>query len=200
MNLTDSTRAIEALRTAVDTGDAAEIAHATMMNVWPLYSVHSEELVAAVESLPSAVLEQYPVLRILHRMTPVLARTRRPFKPLVYPEDARNMSADELDILTLVQMVAFRLSGDVAAAMIYARRLQDRIVQIRVESRERPDGPLWFYHQQIGSTLLAAGGVRRRAGGIHHSARSRPVLAATRRREDGTRAHGPRPRRARIAR
>ncbi len=97
------------------------------------------------------------MLRILHRMTPVLARTSRPFKPLIYPDDARNMSPDELDIFTLVQMVAFRLSGDVAAAMIYARRLQDRIVQIRVESRERPDGPLWFYHQQIGSTLLAAG-------------------------------------------
>lgn len=157
MNLTDSARAIDALRSAVQSKNDERVAHAAMMNIWPLYSVHAAELVEAVEGLPSPVLERYPVLRILHRMTPVLARTSRPFKPLIYPDDARNMSPDELDIFTLVQMVAFRLSGDVAAAMIYARRLQDRIVEIRVESRERPDGPLWFYHQQIGSTLLAAG-------------------------------------------
>ncbi|WP_091031222.1 helix-turn-helix transcriptional regulator [Microbacterium oxydans] len=157
MNLTDSTRAIEALRSAVLSKSGEAVAHAAMMNIWPLYSVHADELVSAVESLPTPLLERYPVLRIVHRMTPVLARTNRPFKPLIYPDDARSMSADELDIFTLVQMVAFRLSGDVAAAMIYARRLQDRILQVRVESRERPDGPLWFYHQQIGSTLLAAG-------------------------------------------
>ncbi|KRA24865.1 hypothetical protein ASD65_10840 [Microbacterium sp. Root61] len=128
-----------------------------MANIWPLYSTHFDELTAAIEGLPSPVLERYPVLRIVHRMTPVLARTSRPFKPLLTPDDARTMSPDELDILTLVQMVAFRFSGDVAAALIYARRLEDRILQIRVESRERADGPLWFYHQQIGSTLLAAG-------------------------------------------
>lgn len=157
MNLTDSTRAIDDLRRAVESRNADVIAHAALTNIWPLYRDHTDELVTAVESLPPPVLQRFPILRIVHRMTPVLARTSRAFKPLIYPDDARSMSTDELDIFTLVQMIAFRLSGDAAAAMIYARRLQKRIVQIRAEYRERPDGPLWFYHQQIGSTMLAAG-------------------------------------------
>lgn len=157
MNLHDDVRAEAELRRAIASGKPETIARAAMSNVWPLYSAHFELLTAATEALPNSVLARYPVLRIVHRMTPVLARTTRPFKPLIYPDDARSMSPDELDILTLVQMIAFRFSGDVTAALIYARRLEERIQQVRVESRERIDGPLWYYHQQIGSTLLAAG-------------------------------------------
>lgn len=157
VNLYDADRAREELDRALRSGHAETVARVTMSNIWPLYSSHYEMLITAVESLPSPLLERYPVLRVLHRMTPVLARTTRPFKPLVYPDIARTMSPDELDVLTLIQMIAFRISGDVAAALIYARRLEDRIIQTFVESRERTDGPLWFYHHQIGSTLLAAG-------------------------------------------
>lgn len=157
MNLTDDRLAGRELRDAVARGNPESIARAAMANIWPLYSAHFPELTAAIEGLPGAVLERYPVLRVVHRRTAVLARTTRPFKPLVSPEAARSMSPDELDILTLAQMVAFRFSGDVAAALIYARRLQDRILQIRVDSCERIDGPRWYYHYQIGSTLLAAG-------------------------------------------
>lgn len=157
MNLTDDDLAVRELRDAVATGRPETIAHAAMANVWPLYSSHVDELLPIVEALPSSVLERYPVLRILHRMTPVLARNARPFKPLVHPDDARTMTSDELDILTLVQIIGFRFSGDVAAALIYARRLDARITQTHSASRERADGPLWYYHQQIGSTLLAAG-------------------------------------------
>ncbi|WP_460772641.1 helix-turn-helix transcriptional regulator [Microbacterium sp. GXF7504] len=154
---TGGTKALDELRRAVAGGNPATIAETVLANVWPLFSMHYEELVAAVVALPPTVLQRHPVLRVLHPMTPVLARTGRPFKPLVGPELARTLTADELDMLTLVQMVAFRLSGDVAAAHIYARRLQDRIHQIRAESRDRLDGPLWYYHHQIGSTLLLAG-------------------------------------------
>lgn len=157
MNLNDDKAARTELTRALATGHPETIAKAAMGNVWPLYSAHFELLTDAIEQLPASVLGRYPVLRVLHRMTPVLARTSRPFKPLIYPEDARAMSADELDLLTLAQMIAFRLSGDVAGASIYARRLTDRIEQIRVDSRDRTDGPLWFYHLQIGSTHLAAG-------------------------------------------
>ncbi|GAA1918785.1 hypothetical protein GCM10009775_09170 [Microbacterium aoyamense] len=157
MNLTDEGQAERELRRAVSSGRPETIARAALANIWPLYSAHFDLLTSTVEALPGAVLERYPVLKILHPMTPVLARATRPFKPLVSPDEARTMSPDELDILTVVQMVGFRFSGDVAAALIYARRLEDRIVQVRVESRERTDGPLWFYHHQIGSTLLAAG-------------------------------------------
>lgn len=157
LNLTDPDRAIQELREATSSGKPEDVARAAMTNIWPLYNAHFDELTASVEALPWLTLKQYPVLRILHRMTPVLARSTAPFKPLVYPADARNMSQDELDILTLVQMVAFRLSGDVAAAMIHARRLQERILNDRSSSHEEIDGPLWFYHQQIGTTLLVAG-------------------------------------------
>lgn len=157
MNLNDGLRARDELERAIASGRAEAIARSAMSGVWPLFCEHFALLTRAIESLPSSQLERYPVLRALHPMTPVLARTTRPFKPLIYPEDARAMPPDELDILTLAQMVSFRFSGDVSAALIYARRLEDRILQVSVESRERTDGPLWYFHQQIGSTLLAAG-------------------------------------------
>jgi ATP/maltotriose-dependent transcriptional regulator MalT len=157
VNLTDAGRAERELRHALSSGRPELIARAVLANVWPLYCAHFELLTRTVEALPGPMLEQQPVLKVLHPMTPVLARVGRPFKPLVSPEEARTMTADELDILTLVQMVGFRFSGDVAAALVYARRLEDRIVEVRAASHERADGPLWFYHHQIGSTLLAAG-------------------------------------------
>lgn len=164
MNLNDQVKAKEEFEQALSTGRPDTIVRTALQNIWPLYSFHYEMLASAVAALPGPVLERYPVLKVLHPMTPVLARTSRPFKPLVYPDNARTMSPEELDILTLVQMIAFRLSGDVAAALVYARRLEERILQTRVESRERPDGPLWFYHHQIGSTLLAAGDSSRALG------------------------------------
>lgn len=157
MNLNDADRAEKELRDAKATGRPNTIARAILANVWPLYSAHFDLLTSTVEELPSSLLDLDPVLRILHPLTAVLARTTRPFKPLVYPDDARRMSPDQLDVLTLVQMIGFRFSGDVAAALIYGARLQDRISQVSSESRDRTDGPLWYYHHEIGSTLLAAG-------------------------------------------
>ncbi|UAJ78945.1 hypothetical protein IT072_17280 [Leifsonia sp. ZF2019] len=157
MNLVDDALAEEELRRALSSGRPEAIAQTAMANIWPLYTGRFSLLIQAIEGLPSAVLDRYPVLRAVHRMTPVLASSTRPFKPLLYADASRAMSTDELDVLTLAQMVSFRFSGDVAAAVVYARRLQERLAQAPVESRERVDGPLWFYHHQIGSTLLAAG-------------------------------------------
>ncbi|GAA1918805.1 hypothetical protein GCM10009775_09200 [Microbacterium aoyamense] len=161
MNLNDPVKAKDELDRAVSSGSADAIARAAVANIWPLYSAHAGALRSAIVGLPSPVLERHPMLKMLHPMTPVLARTTRPFKPLIYQDDARTMSPEEVDFLTLVQMIAFRTSGDVTAALSYARRLEDRILQTRVESRERTDGPLWFFHHQIGSTLLAAGDTTR---------------------------------------
>lgn len=161
MNFHDADKAIEELQRALASRRAEAIADAAVFNIWPLYSWHNEALVEAVKSLPSSVLDRRPILKIVHPLTPVLARTGRPFKPLVTAESARGMSVGELDMTTLVQMVGFRFSGDVSAALIYARRLEDRLHQTRLESRERADGPLWFYHFHIGSTYLAAGDLTR---------------------------------------
>jgi ATP/maltotriose-dependent transcriptional regulator MalT len=160
VNLNDPVKAGEELQRAVASGRAETVARAALDNVWPLFSSHYEALTDAIAALPNVLLDRHPVLKMLHPMTPVLARTTRPFKPLVYQDDARTMSPEELDILTLVQIIAFRSSGDVAAALIYARRLEDRILQTRSEARDRTDGPLWYYHQ-IGSTLLASGDTTR---------------------------------------
>ena len=156
MNINDEAKAREELERAIGTSHAETIAKTAMANIWPLYSSHYVLLTKAIDMLPATVLERYPVLRVVHPMTPVLARNR-PYKPLVYPDDARGMSPDELDALTLGQMIAFRFSGDVAAALIYAQRLEERIHQMHVDGRARSDGPLWFLHLQIGSTYLAAG-------------------------------------------
>ncbi|MGW9630928.1 response regulator transcription factor [Agromyces sp. NPDC055520] len=161
MNLYDEAKALEELEYVMSSGSPESIARVAVANFLPLYHEHYGVLTSAIEALPSRLLERYPLLRLGHRMTPVLARTTRPFKPLIDPDEARAMKPDELDVYTLLQMIAFRVSGDVAAALIYARRLEDRIFDIRIESRERADGPLWYYHLQIGSTLLAAGDTTR---------------------------------------
>ncbi|QIK64478.1 helix-turn-helix transcriptional regulator [Leucobacter viscericola] len=161
MNLNDPEKAQEALERALESGNSKTIANVAMANIWPLLSRHPVQLTAAITTLPGPVLERYPVLRVLHPLTPVLARTTHPFKPLVYLDDARGISPEELDFLTVAQIMAFRISGDVAASLVYARRLEHRITQVRVESREHPEGPLWFFQQQIGSTLLAAGNTSR---------------------------------------
>lgn len=157
VNLTDAALAEAELDRALATGNAENIARSAMFHVWPLYSMHAPKLRDAVLALPSSVVERYPALRVVHPITPVLARTTRPYKPLVYSDDVRSMDPEEVDFLILTQMIAFRFSGDVAAALVYAKRLEDRILNTPVEVRDRLDGPLWFFHHQIGSTLLAAG-------------------------------------------
>lgn len=157
MNLNDPHRAREEFTRAVDTGDPDTIARVAMFHIWPLLTAHTELLISSVSVLTEPVLERYPVLRLVHPMTAVLARTTRPFKPLIYSDEARSMRPEEVDFLILTQIIAFRTSGDVAAALMYSKRLADRIQNVRIESRDRLDGPLWFFHHQIGSTFLAAG-------------------------------------------
>ena len=157
VNLNDPARALVELRRAIESGRAESIAQAAMSNIWPLYSMHYDMLSDAIVSLPSPVLERHAALRVLHPMTPVLAQTTRPFTPVVGIDDSRSMLPEALDILTLIRIVACRLAGDVNAALGHARRLEERMRSVRVEARDRMDGPLWFFHHQIGTTLLAVG-------------------------------------------
>lgn len=161
MNFTDAELARTELARAVSGGHPETIARTAASNVWPLYTSHSELLIAAVVDLPSALLDRYPILRVLHPMTPVLARTARPFKPVMYSQDARTMTPDELDFLTFAQMIGFRFGGDTTAALACARKLEERLLQMSVDGRDRVDGPLWFFHHQIGTTLLSAGDTNR---------------------------------------
>lgn len=157
MNLNDPDHAREALISAVESGEAETIARVAMANVWPLLTAHAPLLIASVVRLHTPTLDRYPVLQLVHPMTAVLSRSTRPFRPLISSDDVRSMEPDEVDFVVLTQMIASRMSGDVQAAVRYAERLNDRIEQIRVEARDRADGPLWFFHHQIGSTFFAAG-------------------------------------------
>ncbi|MCK8469039.1 hypothetical protein M0722_17720 [Microbacterium sp. KSW4-16] len=112
------------------------MARAAITKVWPLYNAHFALLTETITALPYSVLDRYPVLRVLHPMTPVLANLARPFKPGVSADDARTISPEELDFLTLAQMIAFRYSSDMPGALGYARRLEDRILQTQLESRQ----------------------------------------------------------------
>lgn len=157
VNLNDAERARAELERARERGDPEQVVQTVLFHIWPLYSSHATLLVEVIEELPTSALERHPLLRMLHRMTPVLSRTTRPFKPLVFSDDIQGLSPEEIDLLMLVQMIAFRTSGDVEASLVYARRLEDRMAQTRAEFRERTDGPLWYLYHQIGSTYLAAG-------------------------------------------
>ncbi|WP_396667473.1 response regulator transcription factor [Microbacterium sp. R86528] len=157
MNLNDPDTAREELDRAVDSGNPESIAQIAMFHVWPLLNSHTEALIAAVSDLDPPVLERYPALRIVHPMTAAIARTSRSAKPLLHSDNGRKMSPEEIDFVLLTQMIAFRVSGELEPALTFAKRLNDRITQTRVESRDRLDGPLWFFRLQIGATLLAAG-------------------------------------------
>lgn len=157
MNLSDSDRARAELDRARATGDPEKIARAAMINVWPLLTAHTELLVSTVSALDAHTLHRYPVLRIVHPMTAVLAGTPRSFRPEVYSEHARVMSGEEIDFVVLTQIIAYRTNGDVDAAQLYAKRLSDRLRDVQHESRDRLDGPRWYFHHQIAATYLAAG-------------------------------------------
>jgi len=161
MNLNDPAAARRALDHAIASGSTEAIAAAAMQNLWPLYSSHHELLVQTIEKLPAETLDRYLALRVVHPMTPLLARTHRPFKPLIDPDEARALRPEEFDILALAQLVAFRLSGDVAASVVCAERLAERFANVGSDWHQRTDGPLWFAHLQIGSTYLLAGDSRR---------------------------------------
>lgn len=160
MNLNDPAAALESLDLAIASGSPEAIAASAMENLWPLYSSHYELLVATIEKLPAETLDRCLALRVVHPMTPLLARTHRPFKPLFDPDEARSLSPEEFDVLAMVQMIAFRISGDVAAAAVCAQRLASRFANVDSEWHQRADGPLWFGHLQIGSTYLLAGDSR----------------------------------------
>lgn len=157
MNVNQPEEARAELVRAVETGNPETIARVAMFNVWPLLTAHTELLVTAVAGLQDAVLDRYPALRLVHPMTAVLSRTQRAFKPRIDSASAREMSPEEVDFVVLSQMIAFRASGDIDSALVYAGRLHDRVQRVRIASRDRIDGPLWFFHHQIGSTFLAAG-------------------------------------------
>lgn len=156
VNLNDPSRAIHELERAIESGERERIARAALDNVWPLLSSHTAAIVDAVAGLPPQTLERYPVLQIINPMTALRARTAGA-TPLIQTDPTRPVDDAEADFLILAQLIAFRASGDIEPAVLMADRLKDRLQHVRVNARDRLDGPLWFFHHQIGTTRLAAG-------------------------------------------
>ena len=130
------------LEAALATRDPQLIEHTLVSHAWVLYSWHYDLLMQAIAGLPSSVIERQPLMRLVHPMTPILARTSRPFPPFVAAEEARQLSTEELDLLALSQLIVARLSGDEEAALKCAERLESRILQGRDDFRNRRNGPL----------------------------------------------------------
>lgn len=157
MNLNNAHQAGQDLTRALRSGDPEAIADCAAANVWPLYTEHPALLASAVIGLPSHILEQHPMLRVLHPMTPVLAHTSRAISVVDASTQSRGASADEICFLTMAEMIILRLSGDILGALDASDELAFHIRDVRYQPRVNEHGPLWYFHYQIGATRLAAG-------------------------------------------
>ncbi|AYG02318.1 helix-turn-helix transcriptional regulator [Gryllotalpicola protaetiae] len=182
----------EELAQAVADGDEERIVAILMGNVWYFLTHDYRALQDAAATLSDEMLERHPVLRIAHPLGGVLVRTSRPFDPSEF--DALTATGDPttVGLFTMIQGIALRAGGDIAAALRSFRRLEDWIRQSEFAGSAQHDGPLWLFHHQIGSTFLMAGdtlgalrqlgvarqiGISSTSGGAQRSAAGRIAVA-----------------------
>ncbi|MGM7678815.1 response regulator transcription factor [Microbacterium sp. A94] len=161
MNPNDAIAAKVEVERALSTGNHELIARSILFHCWPLFNTDWDLMRAAVSALPRDVIEEHPVLLITDPMSYTSSRIATWSLPAIHPDTARALSPDQLDLLILGHMIAHRMKGNESQALDYARQFAHRIIETRACSRDRTDGPLWFYHLQIGSTFLSAGDTAR---------------------------------------
>ncbi len=145
----------ELLAAAVRSGAPEQIAAVATQHIWPLFNSAYPALVAAISPLPGATIARYPVLQLVHPLAPVFARSTRPFTARSL-DRYRRTGYEESLVLTM-QMIGSRMSGDIAAALGYARLL---VARLRTEAPfdvPAAEDPSWFFRHQIGTTHLMAG-------------------------------------------
>lgn len=152
----DRTTPGELLAAAVADNNHERVARVISAHVWSLFNTDYPAVIDAIGRIPAQVIERHPVLRLLHPMTPVVARASRPFDASQFNMYLQSSSVNPA-IVTVMQMIAARVSGDIATAQGYAKRLGDLIQRNRIPAIPGPQNPIWFFHHQIGSTLLMAG-------------------------------------------
>lgn len=142
------------LARAVADGDHERAAQIATRHVWPLFDKDYERLARAVGALPDEVRERHPVLRLVHPATPAIARSTRAFDVALF----QSVTDDDLSpqIVNVMQMIAARISGDTASALIFAKRIETAL-RDQSPGVDGVEGPTWFMHHQIGSTLLTVG-------------------------------------------
>ncbi|WP_353113993.1 hypothetical protein [Microbacterium sp.] len=140
---------------AVEEGDYELAAQIATRHVWPLFDKDYERLARAVGSLPDEVRERHPVLRLVHPATPAIARSTRAFDSALFQSVVEDGSLSP-QIVQVMQMIAARISGDTASALVFAKRIETAL-RDQSPGLDGVEGPTWFMHHQIGSTLLTVG-------------------------------------------
>lgn len=143
------------LAEAVRSGDPDRIAAVATQHIWPLFNGAYPELLAAITPLPGTTVARHPVLQLVHPLAPVFARSTRPFTSRSLDRYRRSGYEDSL-ILTM-QMIGSRMSGDIGAALDYARHLAARLRTEGPFDVPAAEDPTWFFRHQIGTTHLMAG-------------------------------------------
>ncbi|WP_255572629.1 helix-turn-helix transcriptional regulator [Leucobacter tenebrionis] len=140
------------------TGDSTEIAEVASRHIWQLFSRHFREFIAAVIALPRDVLREYPALYLNHPSSAVALRSTRPLPPSAFNSfRGENEQDEQIAVCRALQMIASRAGGDLITAVTYAKLLRELIRQERAGDTGAENSPIWFFHWQVGSTLLCAG-------------------------------------------
>lgn len=156
----DPDRAYDELIQAMAGKDPGQIARVANDHAWVLTTYHHELLVRALDSLPSELFAQFDMLRLVHPVASVLARSHphssRPedgAEPVVLEERRMNEHLAK-------QVIARRLNGDVKASLEIAERLDERLGTF-VGGGGHGWCPLALFRFQLAFTFLLDGQSRR---------------------------------------
>ena len=144
------------LADAVASQDPVRIAEFASRQIFRLFCGDYAGLLRAVQLLPPEVLQQYPALCLVQPSAGVVARSTRPVDLSAF-DSYRGVPGEEQAIAVALKMIAARAGGDIVTAVSYAKHLAELVRLGRGGHSGDPTGPLWFLHEQMGSTLLCAG-------------------------------------------
>lgn len=156
MSESDLCLAGDQLAAAVAGGDPIRVAEVASRQIYRLFTGHYAELIRAVQSLPPELLLRYPALFLVHPSAGVVARSTRRLDVSLL-DSYRGVAGEGQAMAAALKMLAARAGGDLVTALMWAKHLGDLIRLGQAGHPGDPSGPLWFFHEQIGSTLLCAG-------------------------------------------
>ncbi len=152
----DPSRAAEYLASARATGDGRSIATVASRHIFRLYAHHYEELAEAVRGLPPELLREFPALYLVNPWIGVAVRSTRPLDIFLF-DSYRGVEGEERATTLVLKMLSARHAGDLLASVTFAKQLDGLVRRGEAGDPGDPTGPLWYFHSQIGSTLLCAG-------------------------------------------
>lgn len=151
-------RAVELLEDAEAAGDWKSVADLAARYVLRLYLGHHDEFVALVQKIAADVPSDYPALFVIHPAAGVAMRSSRGLDTA--PLDSYSgVPGEEQATVALLKLIAARASGDIVTAVSFAKHLEALTGRGMGGNPLDPTGPLWFFHDHIGFTLLCAGDV-----------------------------------------